>query len=121
MPRTSRQRPVVTRPGFWGIVIGALVLVAAAVIMLLNSLVYNAEVVVEEYVDALRAGDGSTAMALSQGYLAENTPETISTVLLDGEALAASAAMLEDAEIVDRKSTRLNSSHTSKSRMPSSA
>lgn len=100
MPKTSRQRPVATRPGFWGIIIGVLVIVAAAVITLLNSLVYNAESVVEEYVDALRAGDGSTAMALSQGYLAENAPETISTVLLDGEALAASAAMLEDAEIV---------------------
>ena len=100
MPKTSRQRPVATRPGFWGIIVGALVIVAAAVVMLLNSLVYNAESAVEDYVAALRAGDGSTAMALSQGYLADNAPETISTVLLDGEALAASTAMLEDAEIV---------------------
>src|SRR5699024_12148844 len=33
-------------------------------------------------------------------YLADDAPEHISTVLLDGEALAASAAPLADAEIV---------------------
>ncbi len=100
MPKTSRPRPVMTRPGFWGIVIGALLLLAIAVVTLLNTLVYNAEAAVEDYVAALRAGDGATAMALSQGYLPEDAPETISTALLDGEGLAASAAMLEDAEIV---------------------
>ena len=60
---------------------------------------YNAESAVEDYVEALRAGDGSTAMALSQGYLADNAPENISTVLLDGEPLAAASAILDDAEI----------------------
>lgn len=99
MPKTSTQRPVTTRPGFWGIIIGALVLLGAGVVVLLNSLVYNAESAVEDYVAALRAGDGATAMALSQGYLPDNAPETISTVLLDGEPLAASAAILDDADI----------------------
>lgn len=100
VPKTSTQRSVMTRPSFWGIIIGVVVLAAAAVVVLLNSLVYNAESVVEDYVGALRAGDGSTAMALSQAYLADNAPETTSMVLLDGEPLAASAAILEDAEIV---------------------
>lgn len=100
MPKTSRQRPVATRPGFWGIIIAAVILGATAVVILLNALVYNAESAVEDYVAALRAGDGSTAMALSQGYLADNAPETISTVLLDGEPLAAASAILKDAHIV---------------------
>src|SRR5699024_12704268 len=39
-------------------------------------------------------------MAVSAGYLSDEAPEGISTVLLDGEALAASAAPLKDAEIV---------------------
>lgn len=99
MPKTSPRRPFVTRPGFWGLIIGALVLIAVAVVGLLNALVYNAESAVEDYVEALRAGDGSTAMALSQGYLADNAPENISTVLLDGEPLAAASAILDDAEI----------------------
>lgn len=99
MPKTSTARPLIRRPGFWGIVVAAVLVCAGAVIALLNALVYNAEAAVEEYVDALRAGDGATAMAVSQAYLSEDAPGTISTVLLDGEPLAASAAMLEHAEI----------------------
>lgn len=100
MPTTSTQRPVIARPGFWGILSIAILICAGAVIALLNALVFNPEAAVEEYVDALRAGDGSTAMAVSKGYLAEDAPDTVSTVLLDGAPLAASAAVLESAEIV---------------------
>src|SRR5690625_1922033 len=128
---TSIQRPVFPRPGCGGMLAVAILVCAGAVITLLNTLVYNPEAAVEEYVDALRSGDGAAAMALSKGYLAEDAPDTVSTVMLDGETLAASAAVLESAEIVtvdaevpesfraadltqrvvDRKSTRLNSSH----------
>jgi len=98
--KTSAERSsLMQRPGFWAIIAAAVVIVAAAVIALLNSRVYNPESAVEPYVEALVAGDGATAMALSQGYLADDAPESISTVLLDGDALAAAAAMLEDADI----------------------
>lgn len=101
MPKTSNRRPpLVQRPGFWASIATAIVVLTAAVIVLLNWRVYTPEAAVEPYVDALVAGDGSAALALSQGYLADDAPETISTVLLDGEPLAASAAVLEDAEIV---------------------
>lgn len=99
MPKPSAQRPVLQRPGFWGLVTGGLVIIAAAVIAALNAFVYNAESAVEDYVAALRAGQGDTAMALSKGYLAEDAPEQLSTVLLDGDALADSATDLEGAEI----------------------
>ncbi len=84
---------------FWGIITVAVLVCAGAVITLLNALVYNPEAAVEEYVTALRDGDGATALAISKGYLSDDAPNTISTVLLDGEALAASAAMLKHAEI----------------------
>ncbi|GAA2039766.1 hypothetical protein GCM10009720_20390 [Yaniella flava] len=100
MPKTSGIRSVVQRPGFWGIIIAGVLVVAGVVITLLNSLIYNAESAVEDYVEALRAGEGETALALSQGYLSEDAPASISTVLLDGDGLAASTAFLEDAEIV---------------------
>lgn len=87
------------RPGFWGLVAAALIASAVVVVSLLNSLIYNPQAPVEDYVTALRDGDGPTAMALSQGYLADDAPDTISTVLLDGESLAASAAMLHDAQL----------------------
>ena len=99
MPNTSTKRPLVKRPVFWGIVAFALLICAGAVIALLNTRVYSPESAVEEYVAALRDGDGATALAVSQGYLADDAPDTISTVLLDGEPLAASAAILEHAEI----------------------
>jgi len=100
VPKTStRRRPLVRRPSFWALLAVLLAVIAAAAIALLNRLVYNPESAVEEYVEALRAGDGEAAMALSQGYLPEDAPESISTVLLDGDPLAASATMLEDAEI----------------------
>lgn len=100
MPKTTTKRSVLQRPGFWGIIAAGLLLGAAVVIALLNSLMYNAESAVEDYVEALRAGDGETAMALSHGYLPEDAAETISAILLDGDALAASTAFLDDAEIV---------------------
>ena len=100
MPTTATQRPpVVRRPGFWALIAAGVLVLAGAVIVFLNSTVYNPESAAEEYVEALRAGDGATAMAVSQGYLADDAPATISTVLLDGEPLAAASAMLEDAEI----------------------
>ncbi|GAA4476021.1 hypothetical protein GCM10023190_12700 [Enteractinococcus fodinae] len=100
MPNTAAGRsPVVRRPGFWALIAAGVLILAGAVIVFLNSTVYNPESAAEEYVEALRAGDGATAMAVSQGYLAEDAPETISTVLLDGEPLAAASAMLEQAEI----------------------
>lgn len=100
MSKPIAKRPVFQRPSFWGIVAAGVVFVAAAVIAILNAVVYNAESAVKEYVAALQAGAGDTAMAVSKAYLAEDAPENISTVLLDGEALAASAAPLDDAEIV---------------------
>lgn len=100
VPKTSARRSsMVRRPGFWAVVAAAVVVFAGAVIALLNALVYSPEAAAKEYLDALRAGDGATAMALSEGYLADDAPDTISTVLLDGEPLAAAAAILEDAEI----------------------
>ena len=100
MPNTAAGRPpVVRRPGFWALIAAGVLVLAGAIIIFLNSTVYNPESAAEEYVEALRAGDGATAMAVSQGYLAEDAPETISTVLLDGEPLAAASAMLEQAEI----------------------
>lgn len=100
MSTTSIQRPVFARPGFWGMMAVAILVCAGAVITLLNTLVYNPEAAVEEYVDALRSGDGAAAMTVSKGYLAEDAPDTVSTVMLDGDTLAASAAVLESAEIV---------------------
>lgn len=100
MSKPFAKRPVFRRPGFWGIVTVGLLLLAATVITVLNTLVYTAESVVEEYVDALRAGQGDLAMAVSNGYLPDDAPQSISTVLLDGDALAASTAYLEDADIV---------------------
>lgn len=99
MPKPSAQRPVLQRPGFWGIVAAGLVVLAATVIAVLNTFVYDAEAAVEDYVAALRAGEGDTAMGLSEGYLADDAPEQLSTVLLDGDALASSVTFLEDAEI----------------------
>lgn len=100
MSKPRAKRPVFQRPGFWGIIAAGLLVLAATVIAVLNATLYNAEAPVEDYVAALTAGDGATAMAISAGYLADDAPEDISTVLLDGEPLAASAAPLEDAEIV---------------------
>lgn len=97
---SNASTPLTARPGFWGVVIGSLLVVAAIVITVLNALVYNAQAAVEEYVAALVSGDGATATALAQAHLSSDAPETISTVLLDGEPLAAAAEMLSDAEIV---------------------
>src|SRR5699024_2278599 len=97
---TSIQRPVFARPGFWGMLAVAILVCAGAVITLLNTLVYNPEAAVEEYVDALRSGDGAAAMTVSKGYLAEDAPDTVSTVMLDGETLAASAGEWESCENV---------------------
>src|SRR5699024_6418261 len=93
-------RPVYQRPNFWGLVAAGLLVLAATVITVLNATVYNAEAQVKDYVAALKAGEGDTAMAVSAGYLSDEATVNISTVLLDGEALAASAAPLKDAEIV---------------------
>lgn len=101
MSKPSAKRPAFQRPSFWGFATAGVVLLAAAAIATLNAVVYNAESVVKEYVAALQAGAGDTAMAVSNAYLADDAPENISTVLLDGEALAASAAvLLDDTEIV---------------------
>ena len=100
MSKPHAKRPVFQRPGFWGIVAAGLAVLGAAVIAVLNATVYTAQAPVKDYVAALKAGEGETAMAVSAGYLADDAPEHISTVLLDGEALAASAAPLADAEIV---------------------
>lgn len=100
MPKTSAHQSVIQRPGFWGIITAGLLIAAAAVIVILNRFVYSPESAVKDYVAALSAGDGATAMALSQAYLADDAPDTISTVLLDGEVLAQSAQTLSDADIV---------------------
>lgn len=100
MSKPCAKRPVYQRPNFWGLVAAGLLALAATVITVLNATVYNAEAPVKDYVAALKAGEGDTAMAVSAGYLSDEAPEGISTVLLDGEALAASAAPLKDAEIV---------------------
>lgn len=99
MPKSSAQPSILQRSSFWGLVTIGVVLLAAVVIAGLNMFVYTAESAVEDYVEALRAGDGETAMALSHGYLAEDAPEDISTVLLNGEGLAAASKVLEAAEI----------------------
>src|SRR5699024_11434752 len=91
--KTSAYQSVIQRPSFWGLVAAGLLLAAAAVITVLNRFVYSAESAVEDYVEALGNGDGATAIALSQAYLADDAPADISTI--------------------DRKSTRLNSSHVS--------
>lgn len=99
MPKPSATSSVLQRPGFWGIVTAGLVVLAACVVALLNAFVYNAESAVEDYIEALRAGEGDRAMAISGAYLAEDAPEDISTVLLDGDALAESARFLKGAEV----------------------
>ena len=45
----------------------------------------------------------------------------LAELLMQSENLEASATILRDFAEKDRKSTRLNSSHSAKSRMPSSA
>lgn len=100
MPKTSANRSVIQRPGFWAIVAAGLFLVAGAVITLLNRFMYSPESAVKDYVEALSDGDGATAMALSRAYLADDAPENISTILLDGQVLSQSAQLLKDADIV---------------------
>lgn len=100
MSKTSAYQSVIQRPSFWGLVAAGLLLAAAAVITLLNRFVYSAESAVEDYVEALGNGDGATAIALSQAYLADDAPADISTILLDGQALSQSANLLKDAKIV---------------------
>lgn len=97
---SNASTSLTARPWFWGGLIVGLLAVAAIVITVLNARVYNAQAAVEEYVAALLSGDGSTATALAQAHLASDAPEKISTVLLDGEPLAAAASVLSDAEIV---------------------
>src|SRR5699024_5484689 len=97
---TSIQRPVFARPGFWGMLAVAILVCAGAVITLLNMLVDRTESDVDECVYALGACDGAADNTVSKGYLAEDAPDTVSTVMLDGETLVVSAAVLESAEIV---------------------
>lgn len=100
MPRPATNQPLMKRPGCWGIIAAGLVVAAAAVIGLLNTLVYTPQAAVAAYVAALQSGDGATAMALSQGYLPDDAPESTSTVLLDGKPLATASKTLADAVIV---------------------
>ena len=75
----------------------------------------NKQLINELNVFPVPDGDTGTNMSLTMGAAAaELSKKTFPTL---GEAAACAA----NAMLRDRKSTRLNSSHTSKSRMPSSA
>ncbi|CEA09156.1 hypothetical protein BN1051_02523 [Arthrobacter saudimassiliensis] len=73
-----------------------LVVAAATVsIYLVNTRVYGPEAKVEEYLDALRAGDGGLAL----GLLNAAVPEGADAALLDGEPLAESVTDLQVQDI----------------------
>lgn len=64
-----------------------------------NEHVYSPTAPVERYLEALQAGDGSTARGLSQAALPQGTEA--GTLLLDGEQLAATVAPLQDLQVQD--------------------
>ena len=71
----------------------------------------------EAPVAELYAGNSGTTMRLLAGALAAHSFESV----LAGDASLSRRPMRRVMEPLDRKSTRLNSSHIQKSRMPSSA
>lgn len=109
MPMVSTQHPARPAPPSSGgrrsvlpLVVGGLsaVLVGAAGaagISWANAEVYSPAAPVEQYLQALQDGDGSTAAVLSQAALEEGS----GTALLDGEPLAATVGALEDLRVHD--------------------
>lgn len=90
--RTRLSTPVLT--SLWA---GLAVLVIAAAIITIsqvNARVFSAERYVEDYVSALAAGDGATALGMLEQQEVSNQ-----AVLLDGEALSSSMERLGDIDV----------------------
>lgn len=76
------------------------VLVAGGITVgVLNATVFTPEAVVEEYLDALSAGDGPRAFGLAQAGFAGSSAAGVSTALLDGDPLASTVEHLDDVEV----------------------
>ncbi|THJ68518.1 hypothetical protein E8P82_00975 [Arthrobacter echini] len=93
--------PVVKVLAAWVLAILLIVACCSALVAAMNSRLYSPEHRVERYLGALQEGDGGQAL----GLLDAAVPEGVDPSLLDGDALRAASAPLEDIEVQDARDT----------------